>query len=159
MSFFPPTVTLPPQGYTSYLSRRFNRYMGSNTVQERSVLVWNDSMRYCLIRGTNRCDVQIVWEAIWLAVQESNGLCIGLSVLRTAMLLGFYAQQFPMCLKKGPPPKRHPANLTRLHCVPQLTWASIPVELFWHLVESMPWQIEAVLRAKGGVNSILGSYS
>ena len=30
------------------------------------------------------------------------------------------------------------------------TWASIPVECFRHLVESMPQRIEAVLRAKGG---------
>ena len=31
------------------------------------------------------------------------------------------------------------------------TWASIPVERFQHLVESMPRCIEAVLRAKGRV--------
>jgi hypothetical protein len=30
------------------------------------------------------------------------------------------------------------------------TWASIPVELFRHHVESMPRRIVAVLRAKGG---------
>ena len=26
----------------------------------------------------------------------------------------FQAQQFPACIKNGPPPKGHPANLTRL---------------------------------------------
>ena len=30
------------------------------------------------------------------------------------------------------------------------SWASIPVECFQHLVESMPRRIEAVLRTKGG---------
>ena len=33
-------------------------------------------------------------------------------VSRTAMLLGF--SRFPVCIKNGPPPKRHPANLTQL---------------------------------------------
>jgi hypothetical protein len=31
-----------------------------------------------------------------------------------------------------------------------LTWASIRVECFRHLVESTPWQMEAVLRTKQG---------
>ena len=43
----------------------------------------------------------------------------GLSVSRTATLLGvFHAQQFPVCIKNGPPPKGHPPNLTQM-CTPQ----------------------------------------
>jgi hypothetical protein len=39
----------------------------------------------------------------------------GLSVSRTAALLGFtHAQPFPVCIKNGPPPKGHPANMTQL---------------------------------------------
>jgi hypothetical protein len=26
----------------------------------------------------------------------------------------FHAQQFPVCIKNGPPPKEHPANLTQM---------------------------------------------
>ena len=42
----------------------------------------------------------------------------------------FYAQQFPVCIKNGPPPKGHPANLTQLCEALEATWASIPVERF-----------------------------
>ena len=66
----------------------------------------------------------------------------------------------------GPPPKVHPANFTQLWEVLESTWASIPVELFTHLVEST-WasipverfqhlveskhqQFKAVLREQGG---------
>ena len=59
----------------------------------------------------------------------------------------FHTQQFPVCIKNGPPPKGHPANLTQLWEALESTWASIPVERFRHLVESMPRRIEAVLRA------------
>jgi hypothetical protein len=39
----------------------------------------------------------------------------GLSDSRTATLLGFfYAEQFPVCIENGPPPKGHPANLAQL---------------------------------------------
>jgi hypothetical protein len=62
----------------------------------------------------------------------------GLSVLRSVTLLGFHAQQFPMCIKNGPPSKGHPANLTQLWEALESTWASIPVECFRPLVESMP---------------------
>ena len=43
-----------------------------------------------------------------------------------------HAQQFPMCMKNGPPPKGHPANLTQRQRWEALesTWASIPVEHF-----------------------------
>ena len=62
----------------------------------------------------------------------------------------FHTQQFPVCIKNGPPPKGHPANLTQLWEALESTWASIPVERFRHLVESMPRQIEAVLKGKKG---------
>ena len=50
----------------------------------------------------------------------------------------FHTQQFPMCIKNGPPPKGHPANLTQLWETLESTWASIPVERFRILAESMP---------------------
>ena len=50
----------------------------------------------------------------------------------------FHAQQLPVCIKNGPPPKGHPANLTQLWEALESTWASIPVELSQPLVESMP---------------------
>jgi hypothetical protein len=28
--------------------------------------------------------------------------------------LGFFSQQFPVCIKNGPPPKGHPSDLTEL---------------------------------------------
>jgi hypothetical protein len=76
----------------------------------------------------------------------------------------FHAQQFPVCIKNGPTLKGHPANLPRLWEALESTWASIPVERFRHLVESMPQRIEAVLRANGragwrACNSILGRCS
>ena len=39
----------------------------------------------------------------------------------------FHAQQFPVCIKNGPP-GGHPANLTQLWEALESTWASIPVE-------------------------------
>ena len=53
----------------------------------------------------------------------------------------FHAQQFPVCIKNGPPPKGYGANLTQL----ESTWTSIPVARFRHLVESMPRRIEAAM--------------
>ena len=46
------------------------------------------------------------------------------------MLLGLHAQQSPVCIKNGPPPKEHPADLTQLWEAFESTWASIPVEGF-----------------------------
>ena len=60
----------------------------------------------------------------------------------------FHAQLLPVSIKNGSPPKGHPANLTQLWEALESTWASIPVERFRHLVESIPRQIEAVPRAK-----------
>jgi hypothetical protein len=39
----------------------------------------------------------------------------------------FHAQMFPVCIKNGPPPKGHPANLTQLWEALESTWTSIPV--------------------------------
>ena len=41
----------------------------------------------------------------------------------------YHTHQFPVCIKNGPPPKAHPANLTQLWEALESTWASIPVEL------------------------------
>ena len=49
----------------------------------------------------------------------------------------FQAQQFPVCIKNGPPPRGYPTNLTQLWEALESTWASIPMERFRHLVESM----------------------
>ena len=40
----------------------------------------------------------------------------------------FHAQQFPVCIKNGPPPKGHTPNLTQLWEVLESTCASIPVK-------------------------------
>ena len=61
----------------------------------------------------------------------------------------FHAQQFPVCIKNGPPRKGHTGNMTQLWEALASTWASFPVKRFWHIVKSMPPYIEAVLRAKG----------
>jgi hypothetical protein len=50
----------------------------------------------------------------------------------------FHTQQFAVCIKNGPPPKGHPANLTQLWKALESTWASIPAEHLKHLVESVP---------------------
>ena len=74
-----------------------------------------------------------------------NGVCQELQ-----RCWSFHAEQFPVCFKNGPPPKGQPANLTQLWEALESTWTCIPVELFRHLVESMPQQTEDVLTAKGG---------
>jgi hypothetical protein len=47
----------------------------------------------------------------------------------------FHTQQFPVGFKNGP--IGHPANFTQLWEALESTWASVPVESFQHLVESM----------------------
>ncbi|XDV48551.1 hypothetical protein PO909_017950, partial [Leuciscus waleckii] len=49
----------------------------------------------------------------------------------------------------------HPTNLHQLQDAILSIWANISKECFQHLVESMPRRIEAVLKAKGGAESIL----
>jgi hypothetical protein len=84
----------------------------------------------------------------WSAIEQGSRCQAVWFVSRTATV--FHAQQFPVCINNGPPPKGHPANLTQLCEALESTWPSIPLERFRHLVESMPWRIVAVLRAKGG---------
>jgi hypothetical protein len=59
----------------------------------------------------------------------------GLSVSRTATLLGFSLSNIPCVYQEWSTSKRHPANMTQLWEALESTWASITVE---HLVESMP---------------------
>ena len=42
----------------------------------------------------------------------------------------FHFQQFPVCIKNGPPPKGHPANLTQLWEALEATWPSLSGERF-----------------------------
>jgi hypothetical protein len=48
----------------------------------------------------------------------------------------FHTQQFPMCLKNGPPPEGHRANLKLWEAL-KSTWASLPVECFRLHVDSI----------------------
>ena len=96
------------------------------------------------------------------AVQRVNGKTKDVSAFEWGIVVGarltslsvsiifFHIQKFPVCIKNGPPPKGHQANITQLWEALASTWVSIPVECFRHLVESMPQRIEAVLRTKGG---------
>ena len=81
----------------------------------------------------------------WKVCQELLRCCV------------FHAQQFPECIKNGPPPKGHPANLTQLLQALESTWVNIPVERFQHLVESMSPYNLGCSEGKGGCNSILES--
>jgi hypothetical protein len=72
-------------------------------------------------------------------------------VSRNCNAAEFFTQKFCVCIKNGPPPKGHPANLTQLWEALESIWVIIPVERFRHLVESMPRRIVAVLRAKRGM--------
>ena len=76
----------------------------------------------------------------------------GLSMSRTAKNAAgfFHAKQFSVYIKNGPQPKGNPANLTQLREALESTSASMHVERFRHLVESMPRRIEAVLGSKVG---------
>jgi hypothetical protein len=69
-----------------------------------------------------------------------------------------HVQQFPVCIKNGPPAIRHPVNLTRLWKALESTWASIPVECFWHIVvhAQINWGCS---EGKRWCNSILGRRS
>ena len=67
----------------------------------------------------------------------------------------FHAQQFPVCINNGPPPKWHPANFTQLWEALESTWASIPFEML-----STPCRVHASTNwgcseGKRGCNSIL----
>jgi hypothetical protein len=84
--------------------------------------------------------------------------CTGLSVSRTATLLaGFFIfnssrvyQEWSTTQRTSSPVGSIGVNIGVLWEALESTWASIPVECFRLLVESMPRQIEAALRAKVG---------
>jgi hypothetical protein len=78
-----------------------------------------------------------------------SGLCQELQLQQV-----FHTQQFHVCIKNGPPPKFHPANLTQLWEALESTWASIPVERFRQHLESMPRRIEAVPRAQLNIRMV-----
>jgi hypothetical protein len=75
----------------------------------------------------------------------------GLSVSRTASLLGFSWSTVSHAYQEWSTTQRTSSQLTQLWEALESTWASIPVKCFRHLVQSMPRRIEAVLRAKAGV--------
>ena len=103
----------------------------------------------CAIQRVNGQDKNVsAFERGMVAGARHTGLCQELQRFWV-----FHAQQFLVCIKNGPPPKGCPANLTKLWEALESTWASIPVECFRHLVESMPQRIEAVLRARGHTNT------
>ena len=59
------------------------------------------------------------------------GMVVGDRSVKNCNSAGFFhAQQFPLCIKNGPPPKGYPANLTQLWEALESTWASTPVERF-----------------------------
>ena len=61
----------------------------------------------------------------------------------------FHAQQFPVCIKNGPPLTGHQANLTQLWEALESTWASISMEHVQYLVESMPNDLRLFWGQKG----------
>jgi hypothetical protein len=68
----------------------------------------------CAFQGVNGKDQRFTVSAFERGMVV-GARCIGLSVSRTATLPGFFhAQQLPLCIKNGPPPKRHPAILAQL---------------------------------------------
>jgi hypothetical protein len=88
------------------------------------------------------CDIQRVngqdkylsaFERSMVVGTRRNGLC---QELQRCWV--FEAQKLPVCIKNSPPPKGNPAIFTQLWQTLESTWASIPVERFRHLVESMP---------------------
>ena len=50
----------------------------------------------------------------------------------------FHIQRFPVCIENSPPPKGHQANLIKQSEALESAWATIPVERFRHLVDSIP---------------------
>ena len=66
----------------------------------------------------------------------------------------FHAQQFPVCIKNGPPPVRH---LTTLRSI-GVNMGQHPCGMLSTPCGVHARQIEAVLRAKGGATPILGRF-
>jgi hypothetical protein len=59
-------------------------------------------------------------------------------------------QQFPICIKHGPPPQRTSSQLDTIVGSIRVNMGQHICGTRWHLIDSMPWLIEAVLKAKGG---------
>ena len=70
------------------------------------------------------CQSESAFEQGMVVGARCTGLCQELQLCWV-----FHTQQFPVCIKNGPPPKGHPANFS--------TAGTIPVERFGHLVETM----------------------
>ena len=87
------------------------------------------------------------WQAHQFECRELQGCCVFL-----------HAQQFPVCIKNGTPPKGQAANLTQLWEELELTLASITMQCFQHLVVHAltNWGCS---EGKRGCNSILGRCS
>ena len=70
-------------------------------------------------------------------------VCAPICVCQERQRCWVFKQQFPVFIKNGPSPsKRHPANLTQLWEALESPWASIPVERFRHLEDSMPDELK-----------------
>ena len=81
-------------------------------------------------------------------------------VSRTATLLGFSRSTVSPVNQEWSTTQRASSQLDTTVGSIKINKTSIHVENFGHLVESMPWRVETVLRAKGGgCNSILGRCS
>jgi hypothetical protein len=92
----------------------------------------------CAIQRVNWQDKRFkcLWKGYGSRCQAHRFECV-----QNCNAAGFF-KPLPMCTKKGPPPKGHPSHLTQLWEILAPTRTSIPVELFRHLVESMPRWIE-----------------
>jgi hypothetical protein len=103
----------------------------------------------CAIQRVNRQDKR--FKCLW------NGYVSGAPAWVCEALqhcLVFHVQQFTVYEEWSTTQRTHPSNLTELWVALESTWASIPVERFWHLVESMAQCFEAGLSGKKWCNSI-----
>ena len=69
-----------------------------------------DGLCMCVIQRVNGQDKRCAFERGMVVGARR----IGLSVSRTATLMGFSLNSFPMCIKNGLPPKGNPAILTQM---------------------------------------------
>ena len=79
-----------------------------------------------------------------------QGMVVG--AWRISNAAGFFTLNSFLCVSRM---VHHPKDIQwtwqKLWDALESTWASIPGERFQHLEDSMPWRIEAVLRAKRGL--------
>ena len=103
---------------------------------ERSIIV--GARHRCIVGARHRCQV-------WVRNCNTDGF--------------FHAQQFPVCIKNGPPPKGHPANITTVGRI-GVNMSQHPCGMLSTPCRVHVWRIEAVLRATPwGGKSILGRRS